>query len=537
MKRFRHQLLLLAFVLVGNENILFAQLEANNGYFGNYAGVSFASGETVALLDGALNTSEGVATISNSSGLLLFYIDGQTIWNRNHQIMSNGTGLWGHSSSTQSGVVVKKPGNNTLYYVFTMDQVATGGIHGVSYSIVDKNLGGGLGAVTIKNIEIVSNSNCTEKITAVKHTNGMDIWVITHGWNNNQFLAFLVTNSGINTTPIISNTGQIHTGINRHRAGYLKSSPNGTYLALAVYDYDLSVMIEMVKFNTLTGIVTTDSKCFYDFIPSAYGIEFSPDNTKLYASGARDNGKIFQYDLNLPNGSSIVNGKTEIASNGNYAAMQVANNGRIYISRYNYTFLCTINNPNNAGLSCGYVENNVSLEGRTATFGLPTFIQSFFVSVQAYSNSPLCVGATLYLYCIAAGAVSFEWIGSAGFSSNLQNPVISNVQTLNSGIYTVTAYSASGTYNSAQVIVNVNPNPQISLGPDTTICSNTSIIITPGNGYQSYLWNTGSSYPQIVVYEEGLYSVYVTDINGCVGYDEKQIYLKSAPGPLLIKHW
>ncbi|HOH91585.1 MAG TPA: hypothetical protein PKV61_08800, partial [Bacteroidales bacterium] len=210
MKRFRHQLLLLAFVLVGNENILFAQLEANNGYFGNYAGVSFASGEPVALLDGALNTSEGVATISNSSGLLLFYIDGQTIWNRNHQIMSNGTGLWGHSSSTQSGVVVKKPGNNTLYYVFTMDQVATGGIHGVSYSIVDMNLEGGLGAVTIKNIEIVSNSNCTEKITAVKHTNGMDIWVITHGWNNNQFLAFLVTNSGINTTPIISNTGQIH---------------------------------------------------------------------------------------------------------------------------------------------------------------------------------------------------------------------------------------------------------------------------------------------------------------------------------------
>jgi hypothetical protein len=52
--------------------------------------------------------------------------------------------------------------------------------------------------------------------------------------------------------------------------------------------------------------VNTDVKCFYDFIPSAYGVEFSPDNTKLYASGARDNGKIFQYDLNLPNGTSIV---------------------------------------------------------------------------------------------------------------------------------------------------------------------------------------------------------------------------------------
>ncbi len=90
-----------------NAKALYAQLEANNWYFGNYAGVSFSSGEPIALLDGALSTSEGVATISNSTGSLLFYTDGQTIWNRNHQIMSNGAGLWGHSSSTQSGVIVK----------------------------------------------------------------------------------------------------------------------------------------------------------------------------------------------------------------------------------------------------------------------------------------------------------------------------------------------------------------------------------------------------------------------------------------------
>ncbi len=537
MNQYKFKLLLVVVVLMWNAKALYAQLEANNWYFGNYAGVSFSSGEPIALLDGALSTSEGVATISNSTGSLLFYTDGQTIWNRNHQIMSNGAGLWGHSSSTQSGVIVKMPGSSTIYYVFTVDQVATGGTHGVCYSIVDINLAGGLGAVTTKNIEIVPTANCTEKITAVKHANGVDIWVITHGWNNNQFLAFLVTASGINTTPIISNAGQIHTGINRHRACYLKSSPDGTYLALAVYDYELSVLVEMVKFNTSTGVVNTDVKCFYDFIPSAYGVEFSPDNTKLYASGARDNGKIFQYDLNLPNGTSIVNEKTEIASNGNYAAMQVANNGKIYISHYNYTFLCTINNPNNTGLSCGYIENNVSLEGRVATFGLPTFIQSFFVSIQAYSNSPLCVGATLNLYCIATGAVSFEWTGPAGFSSNIQNPVISNVQTLNSGIYTVIAYSASGSYNSTQVMVTVNPNPQISLGPDTTICSNSSIVLTPGSGYQSYLWNTGSTTPQIIVSAAGLYSVYVTDSNGCVGYDEKLVYLRPAPGPLIIKHW
>ncbi|HEY9122771.1 MAG TPA: hypothetical protein VIO15_00420 [Bacteroidales bacterium] len=513
-----------------------AQQEATNWYFGNYAGLSFASGSPVALLDGAMSTMEGVATISNSSGILLFYTDGQTIWNRQHQIMTNGTGLWGHSSSTQSGVIVKKPGSNNIFYVFTVDEVATGGIHGVCYSIVDMNLSGGLGAVTSKNIELVPNSNATEKITAVKHSNGTDIWVLTHGWNNNQFLAFKVTSSGINSTPIISNAGQIHSGINRHRAGYMKSSPNGSYIALTMYDYGDAELVEMVKFNPSNGTVSTDVKCFADYIPSAYGVEFSPDNTKLYASGAKDNGKIYQYNLSLPNGTSIVAGKTVIASNGNYAAMQVAIDGKIYVTRYNVQFLSCINSPNLNGIACNFTENNVSLGGRTATFGLPTFIQSFFVSVQAFSNSPVCQGNTIHLYCVAAGASSYYWTGPAGFTSTLQNPSIANAQPYNSGVYTVTAFSSGGNSATSQVSVVVNPNPNITLGPDTTICENSWIVLSPGSGFQSYLWNTGSTQSSIIVNSPGNYSVIVMDANGCSASDSKWVYTKPAPGPILIKH-
>jgi hypothetical protein len=88
-----------------------------NWYFGNGAGITFNSGTPIALTNGALVTIEGVATISDDLGNLLFYTDGVTVYNRNHTIMVNGTGLFGDISSTQSAIIVKQPGNTNIYYI------------------------------------------------------------------------------------------------------------------------------------------------------------------------------------------------------------------------------------------------------------------------------------------------------------------------------------------------------------------------------------------------------------------------------------
>ena len=98
-----------------SSNKLFAQGEANIWYFGHGAGLDFNSGTPIAITDGALNTVEGCASISNSSGSLLFYTNGATVWNKQHQPMPNGTGLMGDSSSTQAAVIVPKPGSQSIY--------------------------------------------------------------------------------------------------------------------------------------------------------------------------------------------------------------------------------------------------------------------------------------------------------------------------------------------------------------------------------------------------------------------------------------
>src|SRR5260221_20969 len=100
----------------------FSQKEHNVWYFGYNAGISFNSGNPVSIPGGKTYTAEGVASICDSSGNLLFYSDGITVWDVSHTAMPNGSGLLGGISSTQSAAILKKPGSTNLFYLFTAPQ-------------------------------------------------------------------------------------------------------------------------------------------------------------------------------------------------------------------------------------------------------------------------------------------------------------------------------------------------------------------------------------------------------------------------------
>ena len=194
--------------------------EGNIWYFGQNAGLDFNSGAPVALTDGQLNTLEGCATISDQNGALLFYTDGMTVYDRNHGIMPNGTGLVGNNSSTQSSIIVGKPMSVDIYYIFTIDGTTGGGI-GLHFSEVDMTLNGGLGDVnSIKNVMLFPYG--CEKVTAVKHQNGTDFWIVSRLENSNEYHSYLLSSSGVNTTPVVTNIGPVY----NQTIGYLKCSPN-----------------------------------------------------------------------------------------------------------------------------------------------------------------------------------------------------------------------------------------------------------------------------------------------------------------------
>ncbi|MEO8086657.1 MAG: hypothetical protein ABI763_07555 [Bacteroidota bacterium] len=353
----------------------YAQHEADKWFFGVNAGLDFSAGPPVAVSGGAMVTNEGCATISDVNGNLLFYTDGVTVWNRNHQVMPNGTGLFGGISSTQSSICIPLPGSTTIYYLFTVDEA--GGPNGFCYSIVDMNLQGGNGDVdtSAKNVFIVGD--VTEKLTALKQANG-DYRIAIHLWGTADFVVYQLTSAGLQPAPVISTTGIVHNNSAiQNTYGEMKFSPCGDKIAVAIGYQDT---VEIFDFDENSGIISNPITIPVGY--HVYGIEYSRTGDYLYVSNYDPLGTLVQYDLTSGNAATIIASKTILSSTPDIYALQIANDGRIYVTRSFSSFLGIINFPNTQGIGCNYVDNGVDLDpqftGVTSSLGLPAFIQSIF---------------------------------------------------------------------------------------------------------------------------------------------------------------
>jgi gliding motility-associated-like protein len=400
-----------------------AQLESSQWFFGGNAGIDFRSGTVVATSDSAMNTGEGCAALSDASGNLLFYTDGSTIYNRNNQVMLNGTGLKGNSSSTSSAVIIPLPDAANRYYVFTVDtdDLVYRNAEGMHYSIVDMSLDNGTGAVEIesKNTQILTRTS--EKLTAIENDSNTGYWVITQF--EDKFYSYELTAGGLNMEPVISQVDPFielldyfitNVDVSAMR-GYIKVNTSGDKIAAAHFSNN-----SMEDFDGVTSILEARSISYtqggelylYDFdnstgivsnpIPlltkedggSFYGVEFSPDGRYLYAeidylTASRTSifnflgGEIAQFDLFA---TDIAASKKTIYQDNFLlfrGALQLGIDGKIYHSRLGLPALSVLSNPNDLEVPVNYVYNEFALAaGTVAFYGLPLFVQSFFAEFK-----------------------------------------------------------------------------------------------------------------------------------------------------------
>ena len=353
----------------------YAQHEADKWYFGQHAGLDFTGGAPVAVYGSALATTEGCATISDNNGNLLFYTDGVTAWDRNHNVMPNGTGLMGGISSTQSSICIPLPGSSTIYYLFTVDEI--GGPNGFRYSIVDMTLNGGNGDIDTSSKNVFILGSVTEKLTAMKQPTG-DYQVAVHEWGSDAFYVYQLTSGGLQPLPSISHVGIIHnTSAIQNTYGEMKFSPCGDKIAVAIGYEDT---VEIFSFDEFTGIIS--NAITIPMGAHVYGIEYSRNGDLLYVSNYDPLGTLVQYDISSGNAATIIASKTILSSTPDIYGLQIGNDGRIYTSVPWLPYLGVINNPNVQGTGCNYVDNGVDLDpqfmGITSAIGLPAFIQSAF---------------------------------------------------------------------------------------------------------------------------------------------------------------
>lgn len=345
------------------------QMQTAHWYFGNYAGLDFSSGTPVIDTNGQIATIEGCSSISDEYGNLLFYTDGMRIYDSTHNIMPNGFGLRGDPSSTSSAVILPVPDDCHKYYVFTID-VQDGLVpnwrprRGIEYNIVDMSLNGGLGEVIQKHISLPLNGAIQghEKLAAISNATKTGYWVVTYFQSD--FYAFEVTNTGVNTTPVIS-PSSIYEGI--QSIGYLKASPDGTKLAMGMnLEWCWDRYLSLYDFNTTTGAVSNEI-VLYQPEPNPivfrgfYGIEFSPNSKVLYAScfnsicdangGSTMYHEIWQYNLEAP----IISDSKYVIENTYYGALQLGLDGKIY--NCNFYAFNDLNQGNTDAMYLGVIEN------------------------------------------------------------------------------------------------------------------------------------------------------------------------------------
>jgi len=357
-------------------------------YFGDSVGIDFNLGVNV-LTNSSMYSNEGCATLCTPSGQLLMYTNGQTIWNKNHNVMVNGDNLNGSFSSTQSGIIIPQPGNNQLCYVFTADY--EGNNKGLQYSVVDMNLQGGLGEVIIKNDTLVSP--IAEKLTAISHSNDVDIWLIVHKWMSDKFYAYLITSSGINP-PIISSVGDVHNGVGGNAVGQMKVSPRGNKIAITVR---ATSRIQILDFDRNTGVISNPIS-LTGITSYLYGLEYDQKGEYLYVSsytGIVGGAKVYQYDISLPTVVDINNSLTIVGQTNctHIGALQIAPNNKIYLGKRGQQYLGVINNPSALGTACNFVSDGLYLNGKNSRYGLPSYIQNEFDTDidELENNIDICI--------------------------------------------------------------------------------------------------------------------------------------------------
>ena len=454
---------ILLLILIILPQYILAQGEGNIWYFGFNAGLDFNVDPPVALTNGSLFSNEGCASICDAFGNLLFYTEGATIWNKNHDIMDNGDGLLGNTSATQSCIIVKKPEQSNAYYVFTLDFEA--GENGFRYSEVDTTTNAGLGSVIDSNKNTLLLNPVAEKVTAVQHEDGIRTWVVVHGWENNNFYAFLVSNDGVSNTPIVSSVGPISNGAEENSIGVLTFSPNGEKAVLCSNKAE-TVLLD---FNASTGEFS--NPITINNTINTYGAAFSPLGNVLYTSNLTKH--ILQYDLNAED----ISATEDVLFNNQitqFGQLQIGPDGKIYVTESGGYALSVINYPEIIGDDCDFSVNAVNLDGALSALGLPAFVQSFFSVLLFYEKD--CFGdETAFLFDNAADAITWDFGDSITGVSNTSNDFSPTHVFSTPGTYTVTATVTLGTVTSIETIEveifalpEITPNIQLNQCDDNT---------------------------------------------------------------------
>ncbi|MFM2157395.1 MAG: hypothetical protein RL516_2144 [Bacteroidota bacterium] len=388
----------------------YAQFTDRYWTFGDSAGINFKNLSNPVPGESILRARGTCASICDSLGDLLFYggSPNQEIWrplgppytynmgfiiNSNHQKIVNGDSLKSTLLYSEM-VIVPNPANLNQFYIFTAGETSSSPT-GFFYNILDLSLNNGDGYVIQKNVQLQSFT-VADCMTAIKHGNGRDWWVIIREWSTtvpkNSFYVYLISASGISlyNQQNIGNS-YVNGGLQR-----LEFNSSGDQF----YACNGGGLIERFDFDRCTGVISNEiviAPFATTWRRNYWSMAVSPDDSKLYVSTllygtSSDTSYLVQYDLNATNFFLSADTLLGLPAN-NYeelGLLQPGPDGKIYLSArgnsldcgFDYLYCDTtwnlinsnisvINYPDSAGAACDFQPFSFNLGGHRAYYGLP----------------------------------------------------------------------------------------------------------------------------------------------------------------------
>ncbi|WP_026966969.1 gliding motility-associated C-terminal domain-containing protein [Algoriphagus terrigena] len=505
------------------------------------------------------NIPAGTTTISDQAGQVLFFTDGQKVWDLNGDLMANGDSIGGDNSASQSVIAVAVPQQPTLFYLFTT-QASASGSNTVSFSMVDIKSENttGVGNVVTKNNFLFSPS--TEQSAAF--SGGDTTWVMYHELGNNSFRAYPVSGNGIGQ-PVLSSVGSSH-GFNSG-VGAMKFSPDGTKLAVTISEGGCN-KTEIFEFDQQTGELTEYARLDLGCDGDIYGLEFNQDSDRVLVSYRNGGPGVEEFiikevendDETAPScpacfGSATTRAQREACilttkktvsgtSSLNLGALQIASDGQIYVAVVGDNRIGQIQVGSGCSGTSTFNQDAVEPMPGTSNLGLPSFVQNSGSSIPEPSLAfppRLCLDPELGAGALLEGGGepdidSYFWTitheDGTVIRANYGGPG-DQFQTLDQifnapGIYTIELRvdrCGDPDYFEAEGEIEVVAPPTLTLPTDITLCAGAPVTLTaidgydPAEGLYDFQWTNAAGQVfgdensnSIDVTEESIYTVEVS---------------------------
>jgi gliding motility-associated-like protein len=436
----------------------YAQLEAKNWLFGTRCGLTFEKDSIIIKNNIGIRFGTGVSVISDKEGNLLFYSNGEHIWNKNHDTLKNGDNIFGSKGTPQSALFIPMPENPNLYYVFSVrDSTQTAPLinPGFWYHIIDKTKDNGNGEVILKNQFICGN--VVPFMSATLHADRKSVWIVVQEKNSNKYKSYILTNNGLDMVPVISEVGTHNNTWNLiNILGNIKFSPSGDKIAKSLF---FQSIVDICDFNKLNGKVSNCISINLQYYPNSnlnmntnlIDLEFSPNEEYLYVT-IQNPDKLKQIDISSNVDSIVQRSVLEISNPGNvlFQGIQMGLDKKVYLTRskpFFDNYLNCIERPNQRGDSCHFNINSIEFDKRVGRY-LPNFLQSYFYFPDIEIENICLNDSTAFSLADTANIDSVLWKFGDGDSMM--------------ELFPKHVYADTGTYNVQAILFFDNQNDTFS---------------------------------------------------------------------------